>query len=405
MGAIVVRRLGKTFKRFPSRWARLREWLGWGRPSHVPITVLQDISFEVKPGETVGIVGINGAGKSTLLKMLAGTMRPTSGEVRIDGKVAALLELGLGFHADFTGRENARMAARIMGHADPEIDSRMADIAAFAELGDYFDQPVRVYSTGMQMRLAFSVATAWRPDVLIIDEALSVGDGRFVHKSFSRIRTFREQGTTLLLVSHDKAAILAICDRVMLLDGGRLAMEGEPEAVIDFYNALLAERSSDTVVQAPTASGRTATVSGTREVTIEAVELIDASGAVLSCVVVGQAVSLRVVVRCHAPIHALVVGFMLKDRVGQSVFGTNTFHHHQQLHGLEAGEVVTHHFDFHANIGVGTYSVAVAAHEDHTHVSRNFEWRDHALVLDVVNTHQPDFVGVAWLPTTIRCSR
>jgi lipopolysaccharide transport system ATP-binding protein len=192
MGTITVTNLGKAYKQYPSRWSRLAEWLLPGdKPRHNLHWVLQDINFTVNPGEAVGIVGINGAGKSTLLKMITGTTQPTTGSVQLTGRVAALLELGMGFHPDFTGRQNAFMAGQLLGFSVEEIARLMPNIEAFAEIGDYIDQPVRVYSSGMQMRLAFSVATATRPDILIVDEALSVGDAYFVHKSFGRIKQFR----------------------------------------------------------------------------------------------------------------------------------------------------------------------------------------------------------------------
>ncbi|HWW68744.1 MAG TPA: ABC transporter ATP-binding protein, partial [Duganella sp.] len=250
MGHINVSNLGKAYKHYTSRWGRLAEWLlPRAAPRHQLKWVLRDVNFHVAPGEAVGIIGINGAGKSTLLKLITGTTRPTTGAVAIGGRVAALLELGMGFHPDFTGRQNAYMAGQLIGLTLEDIDALMPDIAAFADIGDYLDQPVRVYSSGMQMRLAFSVATARRPDVLIVDEALSVGDAYFQHKSFERIRAFRQLGTTLLIVSHDRAAMQAICDRAILLDRGRLAREGTPEAVMDYYNALLAERDGSTVEQ------------------------------------------------------------------------------------------------------------------------------------------------------------
>ncbi len=211
MGKIVVKDLGKAYKHYPSRWSRLWDWIiPWGPDRFTLKWVLQDINFSVAPGEALGIIGINGAGKSTLLKMIVGTVSPTTGSVEIGGRVAALLELGMGFHSDFTGRQNAFMAGQLLGMSVPEITQLMPEIEAFAEIGDYIDQPVRVYSSGMQMRLAFSVATAKRPDVLIVDEALSVGDAYFQHKSFNRIREFRKLGTTLLIVSHDKSAIQAV---------------------------------------------------------------------------------------------------------------------------------------------------------------------------------------------------
>src|SRR5690606_8406318 len=172
MGTITVSNLGKAYKIYPTRWSRLREWIDpLSRPRHLLKWVLSDLSFIVRPGEAVGIIGVNGAGKSTLLKMITGTTQPTTGSVKISGRVAALLELGMGFHPDFTGRQNAYMAGQLLGYSVEEIAHLMPEIEAFAEIGDYIDQPVRVYSSGMQMRLAFSVATARRPDVLIVDEA------------------------------------------------------------------------------------------------------------------------------------------------------------------------------------------------------------------------------------------
>jgi len=250
MGTITVTNLGKAYKQYPNRWSRLAEWvLPGSKPRHSLKWVMQGVSFSVQPGEAVGIIGINGAGKSTLLKMITGTTQPTTGSVHITGRIAALLELGMGFHPDFTGRQNAFMAGQLLGYSVEEIAHLMPDIEAFAEIGDYIDQPVRVYSSGMQMRLAFSVATAHRPDVLVVDEALSVGDAYFQHKSFDRIRAFRKQGTTLLIVSHDKAAIQSICDHAILLNGGKLAMAGQPEAVMDYYNAMLADHQNQTVKQ------------------------------------------------------------------------------------------------------------------------------------------------------------
>ncbi|HEU4852819.1 MAG TPA: ABC transporter ATP-binding protein, partial [Telluria sp.] len=208
MGAIHVEHLGKAYKQYPEKWSRLAEWMFPARgPRHHLKWVLQDISFYVAPGEAVGLIGINGAGKSTLLKLITGTTQATTGAVHTHGRVAALLELGMGFHPDFTGRQNVLMAGQLLGMQVHEILELMPQIEEFAGIGDYMDQPVRVYSSGMQMRVAFSVATARRPDILIVDEALSVGDAYFQHKSFDRIRQFRQQGTTLLLVSHDKQAI------------------------------------------------------------------------------------------------------------------------------------------------------------------------------------------------------
>jgi len=405
MGTITVSNLGKAYRQYPTRWARLAEWLDWRQqPRHHLHWVLQGISFSVQPGEAVGIIGINGAGKSTLLKMIVGTTQPSSGSVRITGRVAALLELGMGFHPDFTGRQNAYMAGQLLGYRVEEIARLMPEIEAFAEIGDYLDQPVRVYSSGMQMRLAFSVATAIRPDVLIVDEALSVGDAYFQHKSFDRIREFRLAGTTLLIVSHDKNAIMSICDRAILLNAGQLALQGEPEAVMDYYNALLADRHNQGVQQNPTPEGKVQTVSGSGEVQIACMALLNAAGQPIELVSVGEPLTLRIVAQCRTPVPALVVGYMIKDRLGQAVFGTNTHHMQRVLHDLPTGQEVEYAFDFAANFGPGSYSIAVACHASAAHTSKNYIWIDHALVFSVVNASQPEFVGLAWVPPVLRCS-
>ena len=279
MGSITVHSLGKAYKQYQGRWGRLTEWLLFGAVArHRLKWVLRDISFSVRPGEAVGIIGINGAGKSTLLKLITGTTQATVGSVQMTGRVAALLELGIGFHPDFTGRQNAIMAGQLLGTSTSQMNDLMPEIESFAEIGDYIDQPVRVYSSGMQMRLAFSVATAIRPDILIVDEALSVGDDYFQHKSFDRIRTFREQGTTLLMVSHDKVAIQSICDRAILLNSGQIAMEGPPEAVMDYYNAMLAQRQTTAVHCIQRTDGKVQTISGSGEAQILDVSLLHTSG-------------------------------------------------------------------------------------------------------------------------------
>src|SRR4051812_7013515 len=298
-GQIQVRDLGKAYKRYPTHRARLLEWLlPKGAPRHDTVWVLRGIDFEVQPGEAVGIIGINGAGKSTLLKLITGTAAPSTGSVTIGGRVAAMLELGMGFHPDFSGRQNALMAGQLLGVCAAEMAALMPEIEAFAEIGTYIDQPVRVYSSGMQMRLAFAVATARRPDVLIVDEALSVGDAYFQHKSFERIRSFREQGTTLLIVSHDKGAIQSVCDRAILLADGRLAREGKPEEIMDYYNALIAEKENtkgenDSVRQERLAGGKLQTISGTGEARVADIALFDESGARAEVVDVGSRCTLE----------------------------------------------------------------------------------------------------------------
>lgn len=402
-GAISITGLGKAYKRYPKRWSRLLEWIApWSGMHHTAKWVLKDISLLVEPGEAVGIIGVNGAGKSTLLKLIAGTIKATIGKVEIGGRVAALLELGMGFHPDFTGRQNAFMSGQLLGYSSDELRRLMPEIEAFADIGDYLDQPVRVYSSGMQVRLAFSIATAIRPDVIIIDEALSVGDMDFQHKSFNRIRQFRKQGTTLLIVSHDKQMIMSICDRAVLLHQGLIEMSGDPEAVADYYNAVLSDGAKKAISQTLSADGKVKTQSGSGEVELLGVALLDANHAPLEVVQVGQTICIKVNVRCLvAALDSLVVGFSIKDRLGQDVYGTNTFHYNQQLLRLERDNQFEIIFEVPANIGPGTYSISVALHADESHVEKNYLWSDRVILFNVVNHHQPTFVGGAWLPAKV----
>lgn len=404
MGKITVSHLGKAYKQYPTRWARLVEWLSpFHRPRHHLHWVLQDIDFIVNPGEAVGIIGINGAGKSTLLKMITGTTQPTTGSVHITGRVAALLELGMGFHPDFTGRQNAFMAGQLLGYGVEEIAKLMPEIEAFAEIGEYIDQPVRVYSSGMQMRLAFSVATAHRPDVLIVDEALSVGDAYFQHKSFARIRKFRELGTTLLLVSHDKSAIQAMCDRAMLLDAGSLAFEGKPEDVFDYYNALLVntEESSE-ISQIKGRNNDICIESGTGKARVMSIEMLDSTGGRVEAVYVGQVLMLCITVRAFEYCERLILGIGIKDRLGQLMYGTNTDLSGQPIHRLASGSVVCFEVVFPVLLGIGTYSIHTALSSSGTSLVDNYDWREKVSLFRVLSLGKPAFVGSISLDASIK---
>ncbi|UTY58022.1 ABC transporter ATP-binding protein [Massilia sp. erpn] len=405
-GQIHVSQLGKAYKRYPNHRARLLEWLWpFGGARHQPIWVLQDISFQVAPGQALGIIGINGAGKSTLLKLITGTAAATTGSVQMGGRVAALLELGMGFHPDFSGRQNVFMAGQLLGLTLEELGALMPAIEAFAEIGDYIDQPVRVYSSGMQMRLAFAVATAKRPDVLIVDEALSVGDAYFQHKSFERIRQFRAEGTTLLIVSHDKGAIQSVCDRAILLDGGRVSREGPPEEIMDYYNALIAARENQTVRLETTDSGKVQTISGSGEAGVRDIALLNAEGERVELIGAGSPATLRITVAVHADIPNLTLGIRIKDRLGQNIFGTNTHHLGQPIGAVTAGQQLTVDFAFPLNLGPGSYSVATALHSADTHLVDNYEWRDLALVFNVMNMQLPYFEGCTWLAPQLAIQR
>ncbi|WP_368195848.1 ABC transporter ATP-binding protein [Aeromonas sp. R2-2] len=249
MGMIKVNQLGKAYKQYPTRWARLAEWMLPGKkPRHSLKWVMQDVSFSIQPGESVGIMGVNGAGKSTLLKMITGTTQPTTGNIETTGRVAAMLELGMGFHPDFTGRQNVFMAGQLLGYSINDLHNLMPEIEAFAEIGNYIDQPLRMYSSGMQMRLAFSLATARRPDILIVDEALSVGDAYFQAKCYQRINQYKEAGTTLLLVSHSAGDIVKHCERAILLKNGHVELDGASRDVSNRYlDEMFGKKINNTV--------------------------------------------------------------------------------------------------------------------------------------------------------------
>ncbi len=394
MGHLRARGLGKAYKRYAHKWDRVAEWVGRG-VRHEQNWVLRDVSFELEPGEAVGLVGANGAGKSTLLKILAGTVRPTAGTYEIGGRVAALLELGIGFHPEFTGRQNVRMAAHIMGIAPERIERLMGDIEAFAEIGDYIDQPVRTYSSGMHVRLAFSVATAVRPDVLIVDEALSVGDTYFQHKSFDRIREFRDEGTTLLFVSHNPGAVKTLCGRALLFEQGLLVRDGAPDAVLDYYNALIAAREAEYgITQNERAQGRSVTRSGTQEAVIERVSLV-ADGRRVVVVPTCSRASVEIEVEIRADLPDLTAGIMIRDPLGNEVYGTNTFYQEQPCIAPRARERFIVRFEFPTlALGVGSYSLTAALHSRESHVTANYDWWDRALVFQVTPASRPLSTGV-----------
>ena len=390
-----VKGIQKSFRDYSTEWKRILNWFGFGFTPAEEHHILRDISFSIAPGEAVGVVGQNGAGKSTLLKIITGTLKPSGGSVHIKGRISAILELGMGFHPDLTGRQNAYHSAGIMGFTQDQIDEMMDDIEAFAEIGEYFDQPVRLYSSGMQVRVAFSIATSYTPEILIVDEALSVGDAYFQHKSIERIRSLQDKGTTLLFVSHDKNAIQSICSRAILLERGVVTKDGKPEEVMDYYNALIAERENRTVVQREK-DGRVETISGTKEATVETIGLYNAKGEQIETVGVGEPVTLQIVVKVHKQISSLVLGFGIKDRLGQVVFGTNTWHTGQAVTRPPVGSRYRFTLSFDAKFGIGSYSIQTALHEKESAAGFNYEWRDLALVFSVLNIDKHFFVGSCW---------
>ncbi len=394
MNVLKVYNLGKAYKHYFSRWSRLVEWyLPSSRPRHHLHWALQNVNLQVDSGEAIGIVGMNGAGKSTLLKIIAGTTYPTTGNLELNGRVAALLELGMGFHPEFTGRQNVTMAGQLFGFPMHEIQTLMPEIEAFAEIGNYFDQPVRTYSSGMLMRLAFAVATCKRPEMLIVDEALSVGDSYFQHKSFDKIRQFREAGTTLLLVSHDRGAIQSICDRVLVLHEGIVVKEGNPEESMDFYHALMAERDLNLIRQDKQAYGKVQTISGGGEMSVVDIQLLDENGKSVDVVETGERVTLTIKAAVNVSVSEAVMGFLIKDRFGQIMYGINSYRLEKSILNLSAGDLLVCCFTFELNLGKGNYSISTSISKKESHLTNNYEWRDAGFVFSVLNTKKPDFVG------------
>ncbi len=383
MGQIVVTNIGKAYKRYRNRWSRLLEWFDpTGRPHHEAHWVLQGVSFSVAPGEAVGIVGNNGAGKSTLLKIITGTTQPTEGAVTVSGRVAALLELGMGFHPDFTGRQNVFMAGQLLGHSAETLEQCLPAIEAFAEIGDYIDQPVRTYSSGMQVRLAFSVATAVRPDVLIVDEALSVGDSFFQHKCMQRIRKFQEQGTTLLFVSHSPDAIRMFCQRGIMISAGSIAKIGDAATVMDYYRASQVLRMESFSGKQPELM-ESKSILDTRD---SKVILANKSAGVINVDIIansnpvhsGDHISIRITVIFQESYYDPHIGFGIRNKMGVVIYEANTYTLKYKTRPVSAGERLSATFSFPCRLIPGTYEIMIGV-ADGGYDHGSFE---HALFFD-----------------------
>lgn len=401
-GAIDVAGLGKSFTHYASSWARLADWLGLAAGKHSVHQVLEDVSFAIEPGSAIGIIGRNGAGKSTLLKLLTGTLEPNAGTVRTGGKVAALLELGMGFHPELTGRQNAYIAGALQGVPQDEMTRLMPEIAAFSEIGDAFDQPLRTYSSGMQVRLAFSVATAQRPDILIVDEALSVGDAYFQHKCFRRIRRYLDDGVTLLFVSHDPLSVKTLCNRALLIERGRIALDDTPLAVLDYYNAMIAaeDKLADDGERASIRQHGGQTSSGNQRARILDVAML-ADERPVADVLVGANVTFRLRYVIEQPIEDITAGIMIRDRLGNEIFGINTTMMEIELPAGPVGREQLVDFRIPAlNLGPGSYNISVALHRSTSHLAGNYDWRDQAITFRVAPAGR-GFAGVAWLPCDV----
>jgi lipopolysaccharide transport system ATP-binding protein len=361
---------------------------------------LQEVSLEVRKGEALGIIGLNGSGKSTLLQIIAGTLRPTTGEVEVNGRVAALLELGSGFNPEFTGRENVYLTASVLGLTRKQTDERFDDIRAFADIGEFVEEPIKTYSSGMVLRLAFAVAANVSPDILIIDEALSVGDARFQLKCARVIDRFIENGVTLLFVSHDSSMVKRLCQSAILLNKGRVVYSGHPNDVVNLYSKLNADAGSEDALAphiaalrakaADLASGKTEKKSGRQPAKPESaitaradklladerlhvqisgqefsyggdlgrileVAILDADGGLRTWFSSGEPVIVRMTVEANDPCPEPIFALTVKNTAGVEIYGTNTLFSAQPAPPMNIGERYRVDFTFDLNVMPGEY--------------------------------------------------
>ena len=443
---ISVRGLGKRYEIYDRPGDRLKQFilprmsraLGLSARQYFrEFWALNDVNFEVGRGETVGIIGRNGSGKSTLLQMVCGTLNPTNGSIRVRGKVAALLELGSGFNPEFTGRENVHMNAALLGLRSDQIEARFDDIVAFADIGDHIEQAVKTYSSGMLVRLAFAVIAHVDADVLVIDEALAVGDAFFTQKCMRFLRNFMQTGT-VLFVSHDTASIRSLCNRAIWIDKGQMISSGAPKEICEqyleaFYEAQQGKKvtpqpaiASKPAVSITWKDQRAALINqsnlrndlrvfefnpdassfGTGDARIQDVRLIDAGGEGLSWVVGGESVTLQVTVHAIRDIRLPIVGFFLKDHLGQTLFGDNTFLTYLDSEiEIAAGNSYRAEFSFDMPIlPHGHYSVVVsaAAGTQESHVQHHWI-HDALLIKSEASSASTGLIGIPM--TLIRLSK
>ena len=391
---ITVTNLHKRFKLYKKPSDRLREII-WRRSFHQNYEALRDISFTVAAGETLGILGKNGAGKSTLLKIITGVLLADGGNFQVEGKITGLLELGTGFDADLNGLQNITSNGLLIGMSMTEIAAQKQAIIDFSELGDFIYEPIRTYSSGMIMRLAFSIAIHANPRCFVVDEALSVGDAHFQQKCMHRIKRFRQEGGSILFVSHDLNAIKMLCDRAIVLDQGVVVADGSPEDAVNHYNRLIADLEEQ--------SQRQEMGYGSNEAEITAVKLWgqDSRGRVVTA---GEKTHIEISFKINTPIEDLTVGIMIRDRFGQDIFGTNSHHL-----GLDFEPQRNIHykalFELDMDIAPGKYTLTVALHSRENHIELCYHWRDNIETFEVAGTRGHIFSGVCRLPTKVKLQR
>lgn len=395
--AIKVNHLSKIYRLYDKNEDRMKEALHPLRKKyHKDFYALKDIDFEIRKGETIGIIGRNGSGKSTLLKVITGVLNPSSGDVHVNGKISALLELGSGFNPEFTGMENVFFNGSIMGYTKEQMNQKLDDILSFSDIGEFIHQPVKSYSSGMFVRLAFALAINVDPEILIVDEALAVGDMAFQTKCMRRIKQFAESNKTLLFVSHDPGAVKTLCERAVLLDKGTLIDEGTPDKVFDYYNAVLAiDDDTNTISKAKADQLRERT--GTREIEIVRVEMKNSRGISADTFEAGETVAVEITCRANEEIHSPTIGILIKDRLGNDIFGTNSFNMNVQSGTFWSKKTYTIRYSFDLNLGPNIYNITVAIHEGCTHVEECYDWINGVIVFKVIPSHDFQFTGTSKL--------
>jgi lipopolysaccharide transport system ATP-binding protein len=390
---IEVRDVNKHFKLYNKPSDRLRE-LFFRRTYHHSFQALDNVSLNVASGETCGILGKNGAGKSTLLKILTGVLLPDSGEIIADGKITGLLELGTGFDPELSGLKNITVNALLLGMTAADISRQLTAIIKFSELGEFIKEPLRTYSSGMVMRLAFSIAIHADPKCFVIDEALSVGDAHFQQKCMKKIRQFRAEGGSIIFVSHDLNAVKMLCDRVLVLDEGRVVAEGSAEQAVNYYNQIIASLNDETEKTC-----REKDDYGSLEVEILAAT-IKGSQSHSDVVSAGELAQINVTLKAHKALDGVTVGIMIRDRFGQDIFGTNSHYLNVPL-SLTDAELVTVNFATVLAISPGKYSLTVAVHSEENHLDNCYHWCDNIASFDVAGISGEGFSGVCRLPTQL----
>ena len=365
--AIQVKHLDKMYKLYNKPSDRLKEALGFKVPVREHYA-LRDVSFEVGRGETVGIIGTNGSGKSTILKIITGVLNPTGGEVTVDGRISALLELGAGFNMEYTGVENVYLNGTMMGFSKEEIDTRLQDILDFADIGDFVYQPVKAYSSGMFVRLAFAVAINIDPEILIVDEALSVGDVFFQAKCYRKFEEFKQMGKTILFVSHDLSSIAKYCDRVVLLNKGVKLAEGSPKEMVDMYKQLLVgqdpTKKPEKEEKPKESWSKEFQVNpnmleyGSKLAEITDFAVLDDKGMATNTIEKGSSFQIRMKVLFHQPIQEPIMAYTFKDIKGTEITGTNTMFEKVHVKHSDAGDVCTVTFTQEMFLQGGEYLLA-----------------------------------------------